>query len=303
MVCKRFVDKEPHAWKTILSHYLEPVGGKIIFCCNFDVKKLSISIPTFYRECLECFTLCSAAANKCELELSHEEICNTVIWNNEYICIDGKSVFNPRLAGKGILRVGDLITESNQLITKCNLVRQWEFSPKDVFDLISLIDAIPAPWRRSLKSYGYPNKQMFILDDQIHLVLNNHKISIDKVISKGVYEELISQFVTPPTAQLRYNENFNTVCLDWKEIYSLPFKVSLDTKSREFQYKILNRYLTTNTYLKRIGKIDSSACSFCGTTDESLEHPLVTCQFTEIMWEDLISWCNNQNIKLKRSPM
>ena len=140
---------------------------------------------------------------------------------------------------------------------------------------------------------------MFILDDQIHLVLNNHKISIDKVISKGVYEELISQFVTPPMAQLRYNENFNTVCLDWKEIYSLPFKVSLDTKSREFQYKILNRYLATNTYLKRIGKIDSSACSFCGTTDESLEHLLVTCQFTAAMWQDLISCCNNQNIKVE----
>ena len=137
-----------------------------------------------------------------------------MIWNNKYICIDGKSVFNPRLAGKGIFSVGDLITESNQLNTKCNLVRQWELSPKDFFDLISLIDAIPAPWRRSLKSYGYSNKQMFVLDDQIHLVLNNHKISIDKVISKGVYEELISQFVTPPTAQLRYNENFNTVCLD-----------------------------------------------------------------------------------------
>ena len=128
---------EPHAWKTILSHYLKPVGGKIMFCCNFDIKKLSISIPTFYRKCLECFTLCSAAANKCELELSHEEVCNTVIWNNKYICIDDKSVFNPRLAGKGIFRVGDLITESNQLITKCNLVRQWELSPKDVFDLIS----------------------------------------------------------------------------------------------------------------------------------------------------------------------
>ena len=90
---------------------------------------------------------------------------------------------------------------------------------------------------------------MFILDDQIHLVLNNHKISIDKVISKGVYEELISQFVTPPMAQLRYNENFNTVCLDWKEIYSLPFKVSLDTKSREFQYKNLKSVFSNRIHI------------------------------------------------------
>ena len=35
-------------------------------------------------------------------------------------------------------------------------------------------------------------------------------------------------------------------------IHSLPFKVALDTKSREFQYKILNRYLVTNTFLQSI---------------------------------------------------
>ena len=51
--------------------------------------------------------------------------------------------------------------------------------------------------------------------------------------------------------------------------HSLPFKVALDTKTREFQYKILNRYLVTNTFLKKIGKTDSSACSFCDVMDES----------------------------------
>ena len=36
MVCKRFADNEPCGWKTILSHYLKPVGDKIILCCDFD---------------------------------------------------------------------------------------------------------------------------------------------------------------------------------------------------------------------------------------------------------------------------
>ena len=64
--------------------------------------------------------------------------------------------------------------------------------------------------------------------------------------------------------------------LNWKEIYSLPFKVALDTKSREFQYKILNRYLVTNTFLKKIGKADFSACSFFGVADESLKDQLLS---------------------------
>ena len=41
IVCKRFVDNEPCGWKTILSHYLKPVGDKLILCCDFDVKKTS----------------------------------------------------------------------------------------------------------------------------------------------------------------------------------------------------------------------------------------------------------------------
>ena len=61
MFCKRFADEEPCAWKTILSHYLKPVGDKVILCCDFDVKRLPINLPSFYEECLKCFTQCSAA--------------------------------------------------------------------------------------------------------------------------------------------------------------------------------------------------------------------------------------------------
>ena len=267
MVCKRFADNEPCGWKTILSHYLKAVGDKIILCCDFDVKKLPVNLPVFYRECFECFTQCSAVARKSEIELSPEEISNTVIWNNKFICIDGKSIFNSRLSSKGLIRIGDLVTESNQFISNSNL-RQWDFSPKDIFNLMAIIDAIPAPWRRSLKMNGCVNKRPFIVPDEIQLVLSNRDVSIDKATSKSIYTELISVLVTSPTAQSRYNESFDTVPLNWKEIYSLPFKVALDTKSREFQYKILNRYLVTNTFLKKIGKTDSSACSFCGVADE-----------------------------------
>ena len=164
---------------------------------------------------------------------------------------------------------------------------------------MALIDAIPAPWRQSLKMNGYVNKRPFVLHDQIQLVLNDQDVLIDKALSKSIYRELISGLVTLPTAQLRYNESFDNVCLEWKEIYSLPFKVTLDTKSREFQYKVLNRYLVTNTFLKKIGKIDSSACSFCGVNDEFLEHLFVTCLFLATLWEELVMWCNNINIKVE----
>ena len=222
------------------------------------------------------------------------------MWNSKFICINGKSVFNIKLTSKGLIRIGDLVIEGNQFIIRYNL-RQWDFSPKDIFDLMVVIDAIPVPWRQSLKMNGYVNKRPFVLHDQIQLVINNQNVLIGKAQSKSIYRELISGLVTPPTAQLlRYNERFDNVCLEWEHIYSLSFKVALDTKLREFQYKVLNRYLVTNTFLKKIGKIDSSACSSCGVNDESLEHIFVTCLFTVTLWENLVIWCNNINsIKVK----
>ena len=131
---------------------------------------------------------------------------------------------------------------------------------------MAIIDAILTPWQQSLKMNGCVNKRPFILPDEIQLVLSNCDVSIDKAMSKSIYPELISVLVTPPTAHSRYNESFDTVPLNWKEIYSLAFKVALDTKSREFQYKILQ--VSIDEYiLKKIGKTNSSACSFvfwCG---------------------------------------
>ena len=64
--------------------------------------------------------------------------------------------------------------------------------------------------------------------------------------------------IVKPTAQKKYVEFFENDDLNWKKIYSLPYQVALDTKSREFQYKLLHRYLAANDFLNKIG-ISSSA--------------------------------------------
>ena len=58
------------------------------------------------------------------------------------------------------------------------------------------------------------DERPFVLHDQIQVVLTNQDVLIDKALSKSIYRELISGLVTPPTAQLRYNESFDNVCLE-----------------------------------------------------------------------------------------
>ena len=103
-----------------------------------------------------------------------------------------------------------------------------------------------------------------LFQDQIQLALNKQEASITKATLKKVYREKLSLH-----RQLTQSLMKASVASVWT-VHSLL--VALDTKSQEFQHKIINKYLVTNTFLKKIGNIDSSLCTFCGMLDESLEH-------------------------------
>ena len=79
-------------------------------------------------------------------------------------------------------------------------------------------------------------------------------------------------------------------------MYDLPFKVVIDTKLKELHYKILNRYLTTNSFLHKIGLIASPLCTFCHAESESLEHLFISCSFTQTFWLEFICWCKNMDM-------
>ena len=72
-----------------------------------------------------------------------------------------------------------------------------------------------------------------------------------------------------PSSQSYYQKLFQTTNLDWKNIYILPRIVTLDTKVRIFQYKLLNNVLYLNKMLFKFGKINSPKCSICKKEEET----------------------------------
>ena len=74
----------------------------------------------------------------------------------------------------------------------------------------------------------------------------------------------------------------------------------MDTKSSEFQYKLLNRCLVTNAFLFKVGLASTPACSFCGDMDESLEHLITSssCHYCKNFWAEVIKWFHKQGIKI-----
>ena len=62
-----------------------------------------MTLPEFYKECIVTWTLLNE-----DNPSTSSEIANQVIWNNQFICIESKSIFLDRLIDLGLLRIGDL---------------------------------------------------------------------------------------------------------------------------------------------------------------------------------------------------
>ena len=113
-------------------------------------------------------------------------------------------------------------------------------------------------------------------------------VCLDKAILKNIYKEVRSKVEIIPTAQLKYLEKYNYQ-LDWKEIYRIPFRVTVDSRSLKFQFKVLHRNLATNKFLHKIGLVPSFLCTFCERESESIEHLLIECDYSNNFWQDLIN--------------
>ena len=180
--------------------------ANLSLAATFDVKKLPIKLPGFYEECLQDFLRCSAA-NKVSLDnINAVDISKIILWNNCYTLIGGKTVFNKRLVDKGIVRIGDLIAENNEIVT--SKLRELNLSPLDAFQFFSVIDAVPKDWRHALKSYGYDRLVSLDLHEQTQLFLSGKDVLLSNADSKGICKEITDGQIVQPTAQKKYVEFF-----------------------------------------------------------------------------------------------
>ena len=151
-----------------------------------------------------------------------------------------------------------------------------------------------------MNTLAFTADEPFNLHNEIKLNFNGKNALIETVVSKTLYRELRNRVITPPTAQLNFNTHFVHDVLEWKEIYSLPFRIPWIQNCVNFeQYKLLNRCLVTNSFLNKIGIIPSPACSFCGQLNESLEHFFICCRYTKDFWAEVIKWFDNQGVKIE----
>ena len=119
-------------------------------------------------------------------------------------------------------------------------------------------------------------------NDSPAILISNNLVPILDVSSKQIYRLFLEKKQTTPTAKVKLAAKYSNIDIDWKSVYSLSFRTTLESKLREFQFKILNRIVFTNEKLFRFGMADSPSCFFCQTEVESVGHLLFSCKLSSI---------------------
>ena len=87
-----------------------------------------------------------------------------------------------------------------------------------------------------------------------------------------------------------------------KEVYKIFNKVKEDIKEiklKDFQFKVTNKILVTNSFLHKINKVDSNISEYCNHQPETIHHLLVECEITKRIWNELKTWLSaNSSVTL-----
>ena len=124
----------------------------------------------------------------------------------------------------------------------------------------------------------YGNNIIDLIVNEHHLIKKHQIYWLEKLNSRELYNMQLILKVEQTTAQTYFEKKCQNPELEWKDIYTLPRRVTINTNLRIFQYKLLHNILYLNKMLYKFGKKVSPLCSFCMEKPESAIHLFIHVQ-------------------------
>ena len=296
MTLKRYVSNRDPSWTHILDSCLKEVGGRFLLRCNFDVSKLPVKIPAFYKDCLVSWSSLVKWTNE-----TMDGVLEQTIWNNKFILIENKSVYYSSFISIGLVTIGDMLSRTGSFLGFDEL-RQKGVTPSEYLQWLGLVHSLPPEWHLLMKNVNslpscftaVENKNL----ENVRVFLDGHSVDVKQLTSKKVYGSFIASRAKEPSSKVRFIEHFSDENLDWKTIYKIPFVSTIDTRTRIFQFRILHRILYTNSTLFKMKLTPSPLCTFCCLESESPEHIFYECAKVNDFWNDFVKWTKNTGLSL-----
>ena len=252
----------------------DPARDRVERCHNKDVTKM-------YKPSLLTDIICSWAKFNFFSPTSKQQILDQVIWLNSHIKENNKVLEMKKWIQKGIIYMSDIVV-NNECMT-CEQMIQKYGSIVNIIDYMRIKKAIPKEWFRIIK-----------LNIEIETEKSgSQRVGNEKKCSKIVYESLVCKIKRDNLeARLKWEERllYEIPTKKWLNLYKETKKLTLCTKLRFFQYRLMNNYLITNCRMSKWSKNVSPLCTFCQKEDETVIHLLCLCPMVKKLWEALKRW-------------
>ena len=222
-------------WKHYLNYLLSNKGKLIFRECNYDVKQTNI-LPIFYHELLSWWAELREIGDP---DRGHEYI----LWNNEKILIEGKTVFYRHYLDNGVIFPKDLFYD-NTNTESFRVMKEQGVANSNFLVWTGLRQSVPSKLRVNIQNLKT------VID------LENYKC-------KNCYRHLIKFIYEKPRKWDKLSQEFYLREDQLSEVYLLLLRVACEPYVRSFQYKVLNYILYTNDRLFIIGYVSNPNCTFC----------------------------------------
>lgn len=205
-----------------------------------------------------------------------------VLWYNSISNTKGWLFFSAMYEA-GINSVGDIYSIEHRRFLNCQEIFDKYKVRVDFMQMYRLIQSIPHVWKSYLRN-PVQNYDPFVKENWYDSCLKGDRIS------RRVYWYMIEQsFMPPQGSMLLWSQDLDTQfsSKQWSKICTFPWKITLSTKLRLFQYQITQRCLITNINLFYYKIKDSKNCTFCNNSPETIKHMLLDCRIVSRFWGEV----------------
>jgi len=266
MWMRRFLLNYEHPWKKYLRGMINQLGGD---CILFGRVKISNTVlPNFY---VNCINLLNRYVDDNLEDFPHTAFHQS-LWHNESIKVQKKGMFCKELDQLGIRQVKDVFNSNG-------VIKTWD-------EVQGASNALFLKW------YGCINavcKAGMRECPDIDELCDNSKI-IDQMCAlthRKIYNSFIESVSERPSNEIKLIEKYDFECIE--DVYTLPFKVCINSKSRAFQFRCIKNIIFLNDRLFKMKLIDDDICSLCNSEKETPSHFFVYCNVAKELWIKLLN--------------
>ena len=270
-------------WKTLLIEEYEKFGAENLWLMpGYCIKNISSHFNVFWKDIFHIWSiLCEESTDTAQGILSQP------IWFNKNLKINNSTVFYPSWSNAGVFFINDLLNDNNRFMTLEEFRDSYHLNVNFI-QFHSVLSMIPKTWKNLILQSV---KLDYVTSNNLEYIKRNQKSS------QFFYKKFLALVSEEPLKQQeRWSDELNIEIDNWDQFYQIPYLCTKSKKYIIFQYKILNRILSTNNYLMKCNLKETSLCTFCNETRETLIHIFWDCSIVKSLWLEfadfVFSECN-----------